>query len=211
MRSKQSCVSRRVEVKTRDQLRSEHCVVLVQELIKHLLYMRNQIPGLYEDLEWQTQASYTRPTRSLTQALVLSNLTTQLPLCSVQAQEQERQLQIDKARLELLEHARQPGAALEDGARQLPKKKRRLQTSQKRLTKVVMPKPGSTSMQCGQLTLVNMSCSSCIQPGHYWIALLLSCSNPSSPCTSSLFLGLLPPDHLSCTAWPFQLQVNYDG
>ena len=58
MKNKQLCVSRRVEVKTRDSLRSEHCVVVVQELIKHLLYMRNQIPGLFEDLEWQTQASY---------------------------------------------------------------------------------------------------------------------------------------------------------
>ena len=60
MKTRQSCVSRRVEVKARDQLRSEHCVAVVQELIKHLLYMRNQIPGLFEDLEWQIQASRAR-------------------------------------------------------------------------------------------------------------------------------------------------------
>lgn len=69
MKSKQSCVSTRVEVKTRDHLRCEHCVGVVQELIKHLLYMRNQIPGLFEDLEWQIQASQTglawRPPSSL--------------------------------------------------------------------------------------------------------------------------------------------------
>lgn len=64
MKTTQYCVSRRVEVKTRDQLRSEHCVVIVQELIKHLLYMRNQIPGLFEDLEWQIQASYPRRTKT---------------------------------------------------------------------------------------------------------------------------------------------------
>lgn len=57
MKTKQSCVSRRVEVRTRDKLRSEHFVAVVQELMKHLLYMRNQIPGLFEDLEWQIQAS----------------------------------------------------------------------------------------------------------------------------------------------------------
>lgn len=59
MKTKQSCVSTSVEVKIRDQARSEHCVAVVQELIKHLLYMRNQIPGLFEDLEWQIQASQT--------------------------------------------------------------------------------------------------------------------------------------------------------
>ncbi len=29
---------------------------VVRELVKHLLYMRNQIPGLFEDLDWQVQA-----------------------------------------------------------------------------------------------------------------------------------------------------------
>ncbi|KAL3149701.1 hypothetical protein ABBQ38_013531 [Trebouxia sp. C0009 RCD-2024] len=106
MKTTQYCVSRRVEVKTRDQLRSEHCVVIVQELIKHLLYMRNQIPGLFEDLEWQ-----------------------------IQAQEQEKDFQVETARLALLEHTSQQGAALTGGIKQLPRRKRRLQTSQKRLTK----------------------------------------------------------------------------
>ena len=78
--------------------------MVVQELVKHLLYMRNQIPGLFEDLEWQTQASYT----SLT-CTPIQDLYTRLPVCSVQAQEQEKQLQDNNARLALLEHAGQRG------------------------------------------------------------------------------------------------------
>lgn len=36
------------------------CENLVCELVKHLLYMRNQIPGLFEDLDWQVQARSNR-------------------------------------------------------------------------------------------------------------------------------------------------------
>ncbi|KAL3146524.1 hypothetical protein ABBQ32_000770 [Trebouxia sp. C0010 RCD-2024] len=58
-----------------------------------------------------------------------------LPTCSVQAQEQEKDFQAEKARLALVEHALQQGAALTGGTKQLPSRKRRLQTSQKRLMK----------------------------------------------------------------------------
>lgn len=61
----------------------------------------------------------------------------------VQAQEQEKDFQVETARLALLEHTSQQGAALTGGIKQLPRRKRRLQTSQKRLTKVAMTKPGS--------------------------------------------------------------------
>lgn len=66
-----------------------------------------------------------------------------LPTCSVQAQEQEKDFQAEKARLALVEHALQQGAALTGGTKQLPSRKRRLQTSQKRLMKVAMMKPRS--------------------------------------------------------------------
>lgn len=54
---KQSCIMRHIDVKTRGYLSSTQCTTLVRELVKHLLYMRNQIPDLFEDLEWQVQAS----------------------------------------------------------------------------------------------------------------------------------------------------------
>lgn len=53
---KQECVIRNLSVQPRGRLTSDMCENLVRELVKHLLYMRNQIPGLYEDLDWQVQA-----------------------------------------------------------------------------------------------------------------------------------------------------------
>ncbi len=47
---------RNLPVQPRGRLTSDTCENLVRELVKHLLYMRNQIPGLYEDLDWQVQA-----------------------------------------------------------------------------------------------------------------------------------------------------------
>ena len=55
MRSKESCSSRTLDVNMRVTVDCSGQQTLVWELIKHLLYMRNQIPGLYEDLEWQVQ------------------------------------------------------------------------------------------------------------------------------------------------------------
>ncbi len=55
-KSKQECVIRNVQVQPRSRLTSDTCENLVRELVKHLLYMRNQIPGLFEDLVWQVQA-----------------------------------------------------------------------------------------------------------------------------------------------------------
>ena len=47
---------RNLPVQPRSRLTSDTCENLVRELVKHLLYMRNQIPGLFEDLDWQVQA-----------------------------------------------------------------------------------------------------------------------------------------------------------
>jgi len=49
-------VIRNLSVQPRGRLTSDMCENLVRELVKHLLYMRNQIPGLFEDLDWQVQA-----------------------------------------------------------------------------------------------------------------------------------------------------------
>lgn len=56
VKSKQKCVIRNLPVQPRGRLTSDTCENLVRELVKHLLYMRNQIPGLFEDLDWQVQA-----------------------------------------------------------------------------------------------------------------------------------------------------------
>ena len=59
-KSKQECVIRNLPVQPRGHLTSDTCENLVCELVKHLLYMRNQIPGLFEDLDWQVQARSNR-------------------------------------------------------------------------------------------------------------------------------------------------------
>lgn len=73
---------------------------------------------------------------------------TELLHCSVQAYEHDKQLQDEHARLALLEleTAAQPGIASPAGTQQLPRRKRRLHTSQKRLIKVVTMNLGSTAL-----------------------------------------------------------------
>ena len=39
---------------------AEDCALVVQELVKHFLYMRNQIPGLFNDLYWQCKVRLKR-------------------------------------------------------------------------------------------------------------------------------------------------------
>lgn len=56
MKGTQACIIRHLQVQPRSRLTSAACQTLVYELVKHLLYMRNQIPGLFEDLDWQVQA-----------------------------------------------------------------------------------------------------------------------------------------------------------
>lgn len=46
-----------IDVKKRTLLTCEGFQMMAWELVKHLLYMRNQIPNLYEDLHWQVQVT----------------------------------------------------------------------------------------------------------------------------------------------------------
>lgn len=109
VKSKQKCVIRNLPVQPRGRLTSDTCENLVRELVKHLLYMRNQIPGLFEDLDWQ-----------------------------VQEYEHQRELQAEHSRLAQLELQADCAqcADLQPGVlKPTQKQKRRLQTSQKRILK----------------------------------------------------------------------------
>ena len=74
MKSKETCLTRHLQVQPRSHLAGDTCQSLVRELLKHLLYMRNQIPGLFEALDWQIQASY-KLRRTLSYACYLTHLT----------------------------------------------------------------------------------------------------------------------------------------
>ncbi|DBA88901.1 TPA: hypothetical protein ACH3X2_000142 [Trebouxia sp. C0005] len=108
-KSKQECVIKNLSVQPRGCLTSDVCQNLVREVVKHLLYMRNQIPGLFEDLDWQ-----------------------------VQVYERQRELRAEKARLAQLhveadsvQHAElQP-----DVLKSIHSRKQRLPTSQKCILK----------------------------------------------------------------------------
>lgn len=70
--------------------------------------------------------------------------------CSVQAYEHDKHLQAEHARLALpeLESAAQRGIASPSGTQQLPRKKRRLHTSHKRLIKVATMNPSGSASRC---------------------------------------------------------------
>lgn len=108
MKSKETCLTRHLQVQPRSHLAGDTCQSLVRELLKHLLYMRNQIPGLFEALDWQ-----------------------------IQEQEHERQVQVEHAQLALphLHADSVSDGPMQPGMLQTPRKKRRLHTSQKRLIK----------------------------------------------------------------------------
>ena len=104
---------------------------LVWELIKHLLYMRNQIPNLYEDLDWQVQVGM-----YFVQICCLRQQCLRPGPCMQQLQYDEHMRRQAANTALIRTDSSDDGASPRLIVTKQRKGKRRLQTSQKRLCKV---------------------------------------------------------------------------
>ena len=131
MRTKATCSSRTLNVKMRSKADYHGLQTLVWELIKHLLYMRNQIPNLYEDLDWQVQVGM-----YLVQICCLRQQCLRPGPCMQQLQHDEHMRRQAANTALIRTDSSDDGASPRLTVAKQRKGKRRLQTSQKRLCKV---------------------------------------------------------------------------
>ena len=131
MRSKTSCSSRAINVKMRVAVDCRGQQTLVWELLKHLLYMRNQTPSLYEDLERQVQVRAKKHSQ-----LICNHYIFQHQLLHLQSLELEEHNNTQAATAALLNVQNNGDLSTDESPMKQRKGKRRLQTSQKRLCKV---------------------------------------------------------------------------